>query len=138
MPKIARLETENDAAGNAVDPLPKIATRMAPQTTRTAGDEAQDAAQHAGDAAPRIRDTFPPISVERGEISRMFVDLLAEQARHNMDAAAALGRSMNLIALAKVQREFIAGSFERMNKLGERYRESVRTAMSGAAFDARR
>ena len=54
-----------------------------------------------------------------------------------MQVAAAFGRVMNLAEVAEIQRDFLAGSFNRMNQLGERYCAMMQAGMKSMTFPPR-
>jgi hypothetical protein len=62
------------------------------------------------------------------ELGRLFLDLLDEQARHNLEVAAALGRTVAWAEIVRVQGELVRGSLERWTRLSSAYVEIVRTA----------
>ena len=133
MPKIAHTEAEH-AARRSTDKL----TRVATETTERGADAARESmqvAQREAGAVGELQHETARRSVEGAtELSQLFVQLFNEQARHNLQAATALGRASNWGEIAKVQSEFVRGSFERMNQLNSRYLEIIRAGMKSMAF----
>jgi hypothetical protein len=119
-------------------------------TTEAAGRAADSAARAARAGLEAVRRTA---SAEAGrealgrsaegasELGRLFLDLVREQARQNMEVATALGRAFDWEQAAQVQTEFVRASFERVGELNRRYLEVVQsmvaatTAAASAAAD---
>jgi hypothetical protein len=111
-----------------------------------ASENGQDAARGG---AERVRDlasaaaengsqTLQRSADETVELGRTVVDLLGEQTRHNLHAAAAIGQAVDWAEVARAQRDFVAGSFERMNQFAQHYRAMMRAGMSAMSFPGRR
>ena len=136
MSKIAHIEA-NHAAKSGTDKLTKVAT----ETTERGADAALDSmqvVQRAAAAAGELQHETARRSAKGAtELSQLFVELFNEQARHNLQAATALGRAFNWGEVAKVQSDFVRGSFERMNQLNSRYLEIIRAGMKSVDFTAR-
>ncbi len=122
MPKIAHTEAEH-AARRSTDKLTKVATEATERGADAAGEMQHQTIKQSAEGAT--------------ELSQLFVQLFNEQARHNLQAATALGRASNWGEVAKVQSEFVRGSFERMNQLNSRYLEIIQAGMKSMAFPAR-
>ena len=69
------------------------------------------------------RETARQSAEGTAEIGKLWVELLDEQTRHNLQVATALGRAVNWEEIIQVQSEFMRSSFERMNQLNSRYLE---------------
>ena len=72
------------------------------------------------------------------EIGKLWVELLNEQTRHNLQLAATLGRAVNWDELFQLQGEFVRASFERLNQLNSRYLEVIQAMTRAAAEQQRR
>ena len=74
------------------------------------------------------------------ELGRLWVDLLGEQARHNVRVAAALSQAVRWNEVAQVQGEFVRAGLERLQELNRRYLEIVHGMMEtgSAAVDRAR
>ncbi len=72
------------------------------------------------------------------EIGKLWVELLNEQTRHNLQLAATLGRAVNWDELFQLQGEFVRASFERLNQLNSRYLEVVQTMTRATTAAAER
>ena len=110
------------------------------QTARP-GDTAKDVTNKtaeamrgaAGKGAEMMRDA----SGKAAELSKLYADLLKEQAEHSLQAAKALGKTFDWNEAIRVQSEFMRTSFERMSQLQARHLELVQAAMSSATSTAK-
>src|SRR3954452_25611633 len=66
------------------------------------------------------------------ELGRLWVDLLGEQTRHNLEVATALGRAVRWDEVVQAQGEFVRVSLERLHELNRRYLEIVQSMMEAA------
>ena len=66
------------------------------------------------------------------------MDLLAEQTRHNMEAALAIGRAVSWTGVAEAQRDFVTGSLARISQINQRYREIIENGLKSPTFTAKR
>src|SRR3954462_7154629 len=66
------------------------------------------------------------------ELGRLWVDLLGEQTRHNLEVATALGRAVRWDEVVQAQGEFVRVSLERLHELNRRYLEIVQDMMEAA------
>jgi hypothetical protein len=73
--------------------------------------------------APR-RPARPPHEAA-AELARLFVTLLQEQSAHNLEAMLLLGRTSDWREAARLQRDYVRASLERMSQFTERYAELV-------------
>jgi hypothetical protein len=139
MPKIAHTEAEH-AARRSTDKL----TRVATETTERGADAARESMQVAQRAAGAVGELQHETArrarrsaEDATELSQLFIQLFNEQVRHNLQAATALGRASNWGEVAKVQSEFVRGSFERMNQLNSRYLEIIQAGMKSVTVAGR-
>lgn len=114
--------------------------RVAREATET-GAQATTATAHSGLRGIRLveqtagafgevqRETVQRSAEATAELGRLFVELLSEQTRHNVEVATAFGRTANWGEIARLQSEFVRASFERMNRLNGRYLEIVQDVM---------
>jgi hypothetical protein len=72
------------------------------------------------------------------ELGRLWMDLLGEQTRHNLEVATALGRAVRWDEVLQAQGEFARASLERLNELNRRYLEIVQGMMETASTAADR
>lgn len=135
MSKIA--STEADVAGDVSSKWVKVASPAA----GVAGDGPRERMQVAQRSAALVngpqRQPMGRLTEDVTEFRQLFVQLLSEQARHNLQVATAMGRVFNWGEVAKAQIDFLRGSFERMNRLSGRYREITQAGMKAMAFTAR-
>ncbi len=136
MSKIAHTEAEHTAK-SGTDKLTKVATETTGRGADAARESIQVAQRAAGAAGELQHETARQSAKGATELSQLFVQLFNEQARHNLQAATALGRASNWGEVAKVQSEFVRGSFERMNQLNSRYLEIIQAGMKSMAFTGR-
>ena len=82
---------------------------------------------------PRPSARWPADAAEGvAELGRLWVDLLGEQTRHNLEVATALGRAVRWDEVVQAQGEFVRVSLERLHELNRRYLEIVRGMMEAA------
>src|SRR4051794_23083568 len=123
--------------------------RVAREATETGAQATTAAARRGLHLVERTAGAFGEVQRETAqrsaeataELGRLFVELLSEQTRHNLEVATAFGRVANWGEIARLQGEFMRASFERMNRLNGRYLEVVQDVMRAtvsAAGQARR
>ena len=137
MPKIARIEDHNRAAQSGADKLTKISRSMTEQGGGAARESIERARASATDAAENQQQILQQTAGQSAELGRAIVDLIGQQTRHNMQVAAAFGRVMNWAEVAEIQRDYLAGSFNRMSQLGERYRAMMQAGMKSMTVPPR-
>ena len=136
MPKIANAENHERVAGaDKLGEMARSTTEQGADAARRGIERARDAAMNA---AENQRQILQQSAGESAELGRAIVDLIGQQTRHNMQVATAFGRAVNWAEVAEIQRDFLAGSFHRMNQLGERYRAMMQAGMKSMAPPARR
>ena len=138
MPKTARIEDHDGAAQSGADKLTKISRSATEQGADAARESIERVRASATDAAENQQQILQQTAGESAELGRAIVDLLGQQTRHNMQVAAAYSRALNWAEVAEIQRDFLAGSFDRMNQLGERYRAMMQAGMKSLALPTRR
>jgi hypothetical protein len=94
----------------------------------------------AGATAEAEREVVGRSAEGAAELGRLWVDLLGEQARHNLEVATALGRAVRWDEVLQTQAEFVRVSLERFGELNRRYLEIVQGVMEtgSAAVDRAR
>ena len=85
-----------------------------------------------GAAAETEREVAGRSAEGVAELGRLWVDLLGEQTRHNLEVATALGRAVRWDEVVQAQGEFVRVSLERLHELNRRYLEIVRGMMEAA------
>lgn len=136
MSKIAQVETKNDPELNTA-----LAERSADRPLKMARAAATDAAEAMNARLQRARNAAESAledqagsarksTAEATETGRMVLDLVAEQARHGIDTASALGRATNWSEIIQAQSDFISGSFARINQINQRYLDLFRNGMN--------
>ena len=111
--------------------------KVAREVTETGAQAATAAARSGMQLVERTAGAFGEVQRETtqrsaeatAELGRLFVELLSEQTRHNMEVATAFGRVADWGEIARLQGEFVRASFERMNRLNGRYLEVVQDVM---------
>jgi competence ComEA-like helix-hairpin-helix protein len=93
-----------------------------------------------GAAAETEREVAGRAAEGAAELGRLWVDLLGEQTRHNLEVATALGRAVRWDEVVQAQGEFVRVSLERFGELNRRYLEIVRGVVetTSAAVDRAR
>jgi hypothetical protein len=93
-----------------------------------------------GSAAESEREVVGRSAEGAAELGRLWVDLLGEQTRHNLEVATALGRAVRWDEVVEAQGEFVRASLERVGELNRRYLEIVRGMVetTSAAIDRAR
>src|SRR5690348_10526408 len=79
-----------------------------------------------GAAAETGREEAGRVAEGAAELGRLWVDLLGEQTRHNLEVATALGRAVRWAEVIEAQAEFVRVSLERFGELNRRYLEIIR------------
>jgi hypothetical protein len=122
-------EAGERAAGAAVRVASATAREGLEAVRRTAGATAEAEREVVGRSAEGA-----------AELGRLWVDLLGEQARHNLEVATALGRAVRWDEVLQTQAEFVRVSLERFGELNRRYLEIVQGVMEtgSAAVDRAR
>jgi len=103
--------------------------RVASTTAREGLDVVRGA---AGAAAGTGREAAGRSAEGAAELGRLWVDLLGEQTRHNLEVATAFGRAVRWDEVVQAQGEFVRVSLERLHELNRRYLEIVRGMMEAA------
>ena len=97
-------------------------------------DQAQKVAGAFGETQ---RETVRKSAEGSAALGKLYMDLLTEQAEHNLQAVKAFGKAFDWRELVELQREFVRASFQRMNELNTRYLELCRGVMTTAATTAK-
>jgi hypothetical protein len=125
-----------EAAGRATE----AASSAVQGSTRAARDAAETGARVISTTAreglqtvARVTDAVGEVEHEAlsrsAELGRLWVNLLGEQTRHNLEIASALGRAVRWDEVVQVQSDFMRASFERLGELNRRYLEIVQGMM---------
>ena len=150
MAQIARTEADKatNPAKNASDnvaELGKRATDKAAEVTRELTGQAENVARsgfqsvrQAADAAAEVeRKTARRAGDGVAEINQSLVDLLTEQAKHNVQLFQALAQPANWRKGPQLQSEFLRTSFQRAAQFTRRYVEVGQAVMTSALPTAR-
>jgi hypothetical protein len=150
MAQIARTETNKvtNPAKNASDnvaELDKRTTDKAAEVTRELTGHAENVARsgfqsvrQATDAAAEVEQKTARRAGEgMAEINRSLVDLLTEQAQHNVQLFQALAQPANWRKGPQLQSEFLRTSFQRAAQFTWRYVEVGQAVMTSALPTAR-
>ena len=139
-------------AGERAADTTSSAARSGAETTRQAAESGARAASTAAReglgvvrravdvAAETEREVASRSAEGAAELGRLWMDLLGEQTRHNLEVATALGRAVRWDEVVEAQGEFVRVSLERLHELNRRYLEIVRGMMetTSAAVDRAR
>ncbi len=117
MAQLARTEAVRTATNAAEDATDKIVsvTRSTAAATIEAG---QKAAHRSTEGA--------------NELGQVFMELVKEQTRRNVEVFQALARTVSWNEATKIQTEFLRESFERMSQFSRRYIEVAQGVMGSA------
>ena len=132
-----------DKGGDGSDRV-KAGERAAEAGVRTASTVAREGTEIVrkvfGSAAESEREVVGRSAEGAAELGRLWVDLLGEQTRHNLEVATALGRAVRWDEVVEAQGEFVRASLERVGELNRRYLEIVRGMVetTSAAIDRAR
>ena len=150
MAQIAKTEADK-AASSAKDAGDKIA-ELGKQTTAKAAEITRDAAGQAEafvrkglqsvrptvDAAAEIgQNTARRAQEGMAEINQSLLDLLNEQARHNVQVLQTLAQPAKWGKAVELQSEFLSASLQRAAQFAWRYVEVSQAIMSSAQTTAR-
>src|SRR4051794_15986618 len=91
-----------------------------------------------GAAAETEREAVGRAAEGAAELGRLWVDLLGEQTRHNVQVAAALSQAVRWDEIVRAQGEFVRLSLERLHELNRRYLEIVQSVVEAAPAAAER
>jgi hypothetical protein len=93
-----------------------------------------------GAAAETEREAGGRAAEGAAELGRLWVDLLGEQTRHNLEVAAVLSQAVRWDEVIGAQAEFVRVSLERFGELNRRYLEIVQGVVetTSAAVDRAR
>jgi competence ComEA-like helix-hairpin-helix protein len=102
-----------------------------------AGDGSDGAARRTAEAVGEVqREALGGAAEGASELGRLFLDLVREQARQNLEVATALGRAFDWEEVARAQTEFVRASLERVNELNRRYLEVVQSMVAATTAAA--
>ena len=91
-----------------------------------------------GAAAETEREAVGRATEGAAELGRLWVDLLGEQTRHNLEVAAVLSQAVRWDEVIGAQAEFVRVSLERLSELNRRYLEIVQGMMETVPAAAER
>jgi hypothetical protein len=157
MVKLARIEARPEAsAAESADKLEKaveLTARRGPETARDPADAARKASDQALETAREVaraggaaieagaerqREAMQTTGREVAGLASAVARLVSEQTQENLRLATALAGTTDWHELARLQREFWEGSFNRASQFGERYRTAWQELFSSAAIASRR
>src|SRR3954447_26535314 len=132
-----------DKGGNG-DDRAKAGERAAETGVRVASTAAREGTEIVrrvfGAAAETEREAVGRAAEGAAELGRLWVDLLGEQTRHNLEVAAVLSQAVRWDEVIGAQAEFVRVSLERFGELNRRYFEIVQGVVetTSAAVDRAR
>ena len=106
-------------------------------TASTAQGGLQVVQRTAGVMREVQRETARQSTEGTAEFSKLWMDLLGEQTRANLEFATRFGRTVDWQEVVRIQNEFVRASFGRANELNRRYLEIARSLMTAAASSAK-
>ena len=113
------------SAGQVAETTRHAAEGRARVASTTAREGTEIVRRVFGAAAETERETVGRAAEGAAELGRLWVDLLGEQTRHNLEVATALGRAVRWDEVVQAQGEFVRVSLERFGELNRRYLEIV-------------
>jgi hypothetical protein len=134
-------EAASSAARGGAEADRRAAEGGARVASATAREGVEVVRRAFGAAAETEREVASRAAEGAGELGRLWVDLLGEQARQNVRVVAALAQAVRWDEVARAQDEFVRVSLERLHELNRRYLEIVRAMAevpSAAAERARK
>ena len=143
MAQIARPEADKaaDAARNARNQIAELGEQVADKAAGQAENVARDGFQSARRAVDAGAEVGQKIAgrAEAGmaEINRSLVELLNQQARHNVQLFQTLAQPTNWGKAAQFQDEFLRASWQRAARFARRYAEVGQAVMTSALPTAR-
>ena len=140
MAKIARPEAA-DAARNARDQIAELGEQVADKAAGQAENVARDGLQSARRAVDAGAEVGQKIAgrAEAGmaEIDQSLVELLNQQARHNVRLFQTLAQPTNWGKAARFQDEFLRASWQRAARFARRYVEVGQAVVTSTLPTAR-
>ena len=136
MAKIARTEADQ-AAENARNEIAELGKQITDQAQRVARGGFQSARQAVDAGAEVGRKIASRAEVSMTEINQSLVELLNQQARHNVQLFQTLAQPTNWGKAAQLQNEFLRTSWQRAAQFARRYVEVSQTVMTSALSTAR-
>jgi hypothetical protein len=160
MAQTAKPEAEkaSDTAKDATDRAAEQGKRTVEETAeaaREATGRAEDVARHGLHVVQRTTDALGEVQREvaqrsaehTAELGRVFVDLLQEQTRRNLETFQALAgavdweqvaKAVDWDRVARIQSEYLRVSLERGAQLAQRYLEAAQAVVDAAADAAKK
>jgi competence ComEA-like helix-hairpin-helix protein len=114
----------------------KVARDTTEAGTQAISAMARGSLQRVEKASGALGELQHETARQSAELGQLFVELLNEQTRHNLQVAAMFGRVVSWDEVIQVQGEFVRASFERMNQLNARYLEIFQGMMRAATSTA--
>ena len=143
MAQIARPEADKvaDAARNARNEIAELGKQITDEAAGQAENVARSSfqsARQAVDAGAEVgRKIAGRAEVGMTEINQSLVELLNQQARHNVQLFQTLAQPTNWGKAAQLQNEFLRTSWQRAAQFARRYVEVSQTVMTSALSTAR-
>ena len=130
-------ERTADAAASTLRSAVETGREAAKAGTEAASSTAQGGLQlvqrTAGAMSEVQRETARQSTEGTAELGKLWLDLLGEQTRANLEFATTFGRAVDWQEVIRVQSEYARASFERFNELNRRYLEITQAMMKATA-----
>jgi hypothetical protein len=143
MAQIARPEPDKpaDAAGNARDRVAELGERITGKAADQAGSVARDGFRSARQAVDAGAGVGQEVAGHAGagvaEVNQSPVELLNQQARHNVQLFQALAQPTNRGKAAQLQDAFLRTSWQRAARFARRYAEVSQAVVTSTLSTAR-
>src|SRR4051794_4947921 len=131
-------EAASPAARGGVEAARQAAEGGVRVASATAREGVEVVRRVFGAAAETEREAVGRAAEGAAELGRLWVDLLGEQTRHNVQVAAALSQAVRWDEIVRAQGEFVRLSLERLHELNRRYLEIVQSVVEAAPAAAER
>ena len=118
-----------EVASSAIQGSAEVARGAAETGARVISTTAREGLQAVARTADAVGEVEHEGLSRSAELGRLWVDLLGEQTRHNLEIASTLGRAVRWDEVVQVQSDFMRASFERLGELNRRYLEIVQAMM---------
>ena len=143
MAQIARTETNKatNPVKNTTDNVAELGKRITDKAAGQAENVARNGFQSARQAVDAGAEVGQKIADRAGdgvaEINHSLVELLNQQAKHNVQLFQSLAQPANWGKAAQLQSEFLRASWQRAGRFTRRYVEVGQATMSSALSTAR-
>jgi len=127
----------SESARDVADQTADIVRDTADKVSETVREGARSGLAAVENVAGRQREAAESATRDLADFASAFGSLFSEQAQENLKFALAFGTTTDWHEFARIQREFVEGSFARLQQVGERYRAALQVLFNSAATSSR-